>query len=190
MTFPTSTQPTLVDIAIDLLVANPHNLRQRLDGISRLAGSIREMGVLVPLIVTPHSDDGTYLVVAGHRRLAAWRQTVVEVLPCIVRTLTDAEQCETMLNENDGVPLGAVEEAAGYMRLASLGASVRKIASTTTTPERLTRTCQAPLASKFLTTGLNGLSMPPLPFPRRMPCVASTGSLFTIRSASSRWRTR
>jgi ParB/RepB/Spo0J family partition protein len=123
--------PTILDIPLDNLVPNPSNLRRHLGDTRRLARSIAEVGIVVPLVVSPN-DDGTYLVVAGHRRLTAAGEAGLASAPCVVRTLTEAEQCTVMLTENDGEhrqPLNPVEEAAGYLRLVGLGQSTRALAA-------------------------------------------------------------
>lgn len=127
----TNTAPTIVEVPLDNLVPNPANLRQRLGDTRRLTRSIAEVGIVVPLVVTPN-EDGTYLVVAGHRRLAAARDAGLSAAACVVRTLSEAEQCTVMLTENDGEhrqPLNPVEEAGGYLRLVGLGQSTRALAA-------------------------------------------------------------
>lgn len=128
---PTDHPPVIAEIALDNLAPNPANLRTSLGDTRRLARSIAEVGIVVPLVVTPN-DDGTYLVVAGHRRLGAARDAGLTAAPCVVRTLSEAEQCTVMLTENDGEhrqPLNPVEEAAGYLRLVGLGQSTRALAA-------------------------------------------------------------
>ena len=62
------------EIEIDRLVEASDNLRRRVGNVTELAASVRSIGVLEPLLVTP-SPEG-FVVVAGHRRLAAARSTI------------------------------------------------------------------------------------------------------------------
>ena len=124
------TEATLVEIPLEQLRTNPLNLRRRVGDIKALTKSIIELGIVVPLIVTP-GEDGTYLLAAGERRLTAARASGLAVAPCVVKNLTEAEQVEIMLTENDDdrTPLSPSERAAGYLRLVSLGCTVRRLAA-------------------------------------------------------------
>jgi ParB family chromosome partitioning protein len=123
------TEAVLVEIELDKLTPNPWNLRRSVGDVKALTKSIAEVGIVVPLIVTP-AVDGTYLLAAGERRLAAARAAGLTTAPCVVRQLSEAEQTECMLTENDDRnPLKPTERAAGYMRMVSLGCSVRRLAA-------------------------------------------------------------
>jgi ParB/RepB/Spo0J family partition protein len=126
----TTTEATLVEIPLEQLRPNPANLRRNVGDIKALTKSIAEVGIVVPLIVTP-DEDGTYLLAAGERRLTAARAAGLASAPCVVKTLTEAEQVEIMLTENDDdrSALSASERAAGYLRLVSLGCTVRRLAA-------------------------------------------------------------
>ncbi len=119
-----------MEIPLEQLRTNPLNLRRRVGDIKALTKSIAEVGIVVPLIVTP-AEDGTYLLAAGERRLTAARAAGLAVAPCVVKNLTEAEQVEIMLTENDDdrTPLSPSERAAGYLRLVSLGCTVRRLAA-------------------------------------------------------------
>lgn len=118
----------LVEIPLEQLRTNPLNLRRRVGDIKALTKSIAEVGIVVPLIVTP-AEDGTYLLAAGERRLTAARAAGLVAAPCVVKNLTEVEQVEIMLTENDDdrTPLSPSERAAGYLRLVSLGCTVRRL---------------------------------------------------------------
>jgi hypothetical protein len=66
------TEAVLVEIELDKLTPNPWNLRRSVGDVKALTKSIAEVGIVVPLIVTP-AVDGTYLLAAGERRLLRWR---------------------------------------------------------------------------------------------------------------------
>jgi ParB family chromosome partitioning protein len=73
------------------LSANPLNGRRKLTGIDELAASIREVGILEPLLVVP-SEDGGLVIAAGHRRFAAAEHAELATVPCIVRVDLDEAQ--------------------------------------------------------------------------------------------------
>ena len=87
------------------------------EALAELANSIREYGVLQPLLVRPMSD-GSYKLVAGERRWRAARLAGLSEVPAVVRSLTEAEACAIALIENlQREDLNPVEEAEGIRRL-------------------------------------------------------------------------
>ena len=85
--------------------------------LAELAESIREYGVLQPLLVRPMSD-GSYKLVAGERRWRAARLAGLSEVPVVVRSLTEAEACAIALIENlQREDLNPIEEAEGIRRL-------------------------------------------------------------------------
>jgi len=110
-------------VDIDLIAPNPQQPRQRFDEeqLRELAESIREHGVLQPVIVS-RTDSGagpaTYQLIAGERRVQAARMAGLERMPVIVREATDAEQLELALIENiQRADLNPLEEALALRRL-------------------------------------------------------------------------
>jgi ParB/RepB/Spo0J family partition protein len=103
------------------LLDNPHNPRTDLGDLTELTASIRAVGVLEPLIVTP-TDDGGHLLLFGHRRRAAAIEAGLVTVPCDVReeyAEKSAEQLADMLAENlHRRDLTSLEEAAGYEQLS------------------------------------------------------------------------
>src|SRR6185295_4285613 len=82
-----------------------------------LADSIREVGVLQPVLVRPVGDD-EYELVAGERRWRAARRVGLQTIPAIVRETDDAEALEHALVENlHRDDLNPLEEAAAYQQL-------------------------------------------------------------------------
>jgi ParB family chromosome partitioning protein len=112
-------QPRLEDIPVASIVPNPHQPRVHFDeeSLGELAASIREIGVLQPVLVRS-TGDGTYELIAGERRWRAARRAGLAVVPAIVRTTDDVGSVEQALIENlhrqDLTPL---EEAAAYQQL-------------------------------------------------------------------------
>ncbi|WP_369812793.1 ParB/RepB/Spo0J family partition protein, partial [Kineosporia sp. R_H_3] len=139
MTPKTKTQPAtppgpqLLDIEVASLAGHPRNVRRSVGDVTELAASIEERGVLEPLVVAP-AGDGTYVVIAGHRRLAAAQQACVTEVPCIVRhdITEDVDVVTAMLVENlMRSDLSAVEEAEAYQQLEMAGVKPAQIAQRT-----------------------------------------------------------
>lgn len=88
------------------IVANPNNPRTRIEDVSDLVASIRENGLMQPIIVrwTKQKDESGiptgYEVIAGSRRLTACQQLGIEKISCIVRTCDDAKAFELATTEN------------------------------------------------------------------------------------------
>lgn len=85
--------------------------------LNELTASVREYGVLQPLVVR-RSEDGKFELIAGERRLRAARQAGLERVPVVVRDAQDRDAALIALVENlQREDLGFLEEAAGYARL-------------------------------------------------------------------------
>jgi ParB family chromosome partitioning protein len=115
----TGDQPRLEDLPITSIVPNPHQPRVYFDeeSLAELSASIREIGVLQPVLVRAAGND-TYELIAGERRWRAARRAGLAVIPAVVRTTDDMGSMEQALVENlhrqDLTPL---EEAAAYQQL-------------------------------------------------------------------------
>ena len=104
---------TVSMIAMTELDRNPDQPRREFDeaSLQALADSIREAGVLQPLLVV--EKNGRYRIVAGERRFRAARIAGLKAVPCIVRDFTPAEQLEAALIENlQREDLNPIEEAS------------------------------------------------------------------------------
>ncbi len=114
--------PSPLEVPVHLIVANPYQPRERFEeeALEELAASIREMGVLSPLLVRKRGEDGTgYQLIAGERRFRASQRAGLKQVPVIVKELTDQEALEIALVENlQRKDLNIIEEAEGYQRLA------------------------------------------------------------------------
>lgn len=87
------------------------------DAIRELAESIKEHGVLQPLIVT-EDEDGKYTIIAGERRWRASKYAGLKTLPAVIRTLKELERLELALVENvQRVDLTLLEQATSIERL-------------------------------------------------------------------------
>lgn len=109
-------------IPLVLLVESGHNARHRFDPVKleELASSIRQKGIVQPLVVRPFVLDGEnrFEIVAGARRYRASKLAGRTVVPCIVREYTDSDVLELQIIENiQREDLDPLEEAAGYAAL-------------------------------------------------------------------------
>ncbi len=106
-------------VPIEQIAPNPDQPRKQFvqNDLDDLAASIREKGVLQPLIVRA-IDDKNYEIVAGERRWRAAQMAQLHALPVIVREFSDIEVLEVAIIENiQRADLNAAEEAAGYRQL-------------------------------------------------------------------------
>ncbi|SES08155.1 chromosome partitioning protein, ParB family [Tranquillimonas rosea] len=108
-------------IPIEKIVANPDQPRRTFtsEALEELAASIREKGVIQPLILrrSPTRED-EYEIVAGERRWRAAQMAQLHELPAIIREFNDTEVLEVAIIENiQRADLNPVEEAAGYRQL-------------------------------------------------------------------------
>ena len=111
--------PGVTEIPMDQLVANPWQPRQEFapDALKELTDSIRDIGVLQPLLVRKH--DKVYQLIAGERRLRAAEAAGLKKVPVVIRDITDQEALEMALVENlQRQDLDGIEEAEGYQCLS------------------------------------------------------------------------
>ncbi|MBN1778775.1 MAG: ParB/RepB/Spo0J family partition protein [Candidatus Buchananbacteria bacterium] len=111
-------EETVQQIDVDAIETNPHQPRTEFnhDALEELTNSIKEHGILQPLILT--KIDGGYQLVAGERRLRAAKMLDLETVPAIVREIKDQQKLELALVENiQRQDLNPIEEAISYQRL-------------------------------------------------------------------------
>ena len=109
------------DIPIEEIQPNPHQPRTRFEpaSLTELATSIREHGVIQPVIVTERPDQPQrYWLITGERRWRAARQAGLTIVPAVVREATSQQLLELALVENlQRDDLSPLEEAAAYNTL-------------------------------------------------------------------------
>ena len=106
-------------IPIDKVRPNPDQPRKNIGDVRELADSIREKGVLEPLLVRYVPREDTYYIISGERRYHASKIAGLHELPCIEKIADDAETLELALIENlQRKDLTPFEEADGLQRLA------------------------------------------------------------------------
>ena len=108
-------------LPVEFLIANPQNPRRDFDAgqLEELTSSIREKGVMQPLLVRPGKDDpNIFEIIAGERRWRAAQKAGLHDVPVIVREVDDKEALELAIIENvQRADLNPLEEAQGYGQL-------------------------------------------------------------------------
>ncbi len=107
------------EVALEKITPNPRQPRIHFDEdeLAELADSIREHGVIQPLIVSSNGDD-KYTLIAGERRLKASKQAKLEKVPVVIREVSNQQQLEWALIENvQRADLSPLEEAEAYHQL-------------------------------------------------------------------------
>jgi len=105
---------------IENLVANPRNPRRAFTEaeLNELAESIRERGIIQPIVVREHGGPGQFEIVAGERRWRAAQRAGLHEVPIAIVDATDVQSLEFAIIENvQRADLNAIEEAAGYVAL-------------------------------------------------------------------------
>ncbi|HTX50028.1 MAG TPA: ParB/RepB/Spo0J family partition protein [Caulobacteraceae bacterium] len=122
------------EIPIEAIKPNPGQPRRHFDDaeLEELAQSIREKGVLQPILLRPAMFAGEFQIVAGERRWRAAQLAGIRTLPAVVRSLSDAEVLEIAIVENvQRADLSPIEEAEGYRALIeTFGRTQAQVADT------------------------------------------------------------
>jgi ParB family chromosome partitioning protein len=116
----TPVQRAFKTVPVELLTPGPLQPRHRFEEeeLEALAASIRENGIVQPILVRPKATGEGYEIVAGERRWRAAQRAKLHEVPIIVRALDDRQALELSLVENiQRQDLNAIEEANGYRRL-------------------------------------------------------------------------
>ncbi len=144
---PTATAPaaaanteTFMRLAPAVIDPDPENRTASVD--AELRKSVKEHGVLEPVLVVPHPDsEGRYLLVAGERRWRAATDVGCDDIPALVTIgLTDIDRVVRQISENlHRLDLAPAAEAQQFIRLAKLGMSVRDLAREVSRSQRYVR---------------------------------------------------
>lgn len=119
-------------VHITRIEPHPDNARHDTGDVTELAASIRAQGLLQPLVVCVHPwRPGAYLLLAGHRRLAAAKQLRLDYVPVIVRQAPEEAQVLMLVENCQRVELSAVEKAEAMGRLRDTGWVPARIARET-----------------------------------------------------------
>ncbi|MCL2596391.1 MAG: ParB/RepB/Spo0J family partition protein [Paludibacter sp.] len=115
----TSGSSSINEVEIAIINANPNQPRSHFDKetLEELAASINELGVITPVTLRKN-EDGTYLIIAGERRLRAAKMAGLTSIPAYIKTAADEQVMEMALIENiQREDLNAVEIALSFNRL-------------------------------------------------------------------------
>lgn len=112
-----SLETRIRQISLNKIAPNPHQARSELGEMQDLINSVKEKGVLEPILVRPKNGD--YEIIAGERRYMASKKIGLSEIPCIVMNVNDMEAMEISLIENlQRLDLDVFEEADGLRYLA------------------------------------------------------------------------
>ncbi len=155
----------VVEIDLDRLTPSPVQVRAPFDPENReddagLVGSVKQDGVIQPLLVVIPSQGGTYRVIDGHRRWKAARAAGLTTVPCIVLTLDEVEAAfRTGISNLQRRDLTPLEEGRQYVELMRIsGLSARELAQRLGKPPRTVQrrvalTTLPPLVQELLDQG-------------------------------------
>lgn len=140
------------NLLISSITPNPDQPRRFFDdlALNQLADSIKQYGVLQPLIVTAGASQGSYILIAGERRWRAAGIAGIKKVPSIVRTSQELEQLEIALVENiQRVDLSPLETAASIQKLhdifnQSYDDIAKRLGKATSTVNNIVRLLQLP----------------------------------------------
>jgi ParB family chromosome partitioning protein len=110
----------LREVPVNLVRPNPHQPRQHFDeeSLAALAASVRELGVLQPVLVRETGDGGEYELIAGERRWRAAKRAGLPTIPVVVKEADNLASLEQAVVENlHRQDLNPLEEAAAYQQL-------------------------------------------------------------------------
>jgi ParB family chromosome partitioning protein len=136
------------NIEVAKIHPDPNNCRRpasteaETESLSALAQSIEELGLLAPLVVRSHPEiPGEWMLVSGHRRLAACKQARIEFVPCLCHELTEEQAALMQLVENlQRADINPIDEARAFKRLRDkFGLTSRQIGEKTGVTDRTVR---------------------------------------------------
>jgi ParB family transcriptional regulator, chromosome partitioning protein len=138
------------NIELNKIVANPDQPRRDFDqtALQELSESIKQHGIIQPLVVTPYKDN--YRIVAGERRFRASKLAGMTKVPVVIRNHEELEELEIALVENvQRVDLSPIEQALSIARLhdqfsMSFRDIARKLGKAETTVSNIVRLLQLP----------------------------------------------
>jgi ParB family chromosome partitioning protein len=148
-------QDRVQKIAVGNIAANPNQPRQHFDdaALAGLAESIKQYGILQPLVLTPHGV-GKYVIVAGERRWRAAQLAGLEKIPALVRTIKELERLEIAIVENvQRVDLSPLEQAVSIERLhqqfsMTYESIAKRLGKASSTVNNIVRLLQLPEAAR------------------------------------------
>ncbi|MHB8174717.1 MAG: ParB/RepB/Spo0J family partition protein, partial [Nitrospirota bacterium] len=120
------------DLKLNQIFPSELNYRKKMDktGLEELTESIRQKGVLQPIIVRPIKGNGHYEIIAGHRRYQAATAAGLETIPAIIEEFDDESALEVAMTENSQrEDVNPIDEANGFKRMIDANTEVVTIAA-------------------------------------------------------------
>ena len=120
------------DLDLKNVFPSEMNYRKKMDkkGLEELTESIKQKGVLQPIIVRPIKGNGHYEIIAGHRRYQAAMSAGLETIPAIIESFDDEAALEVAMTENSQrEDVNPIDEATGFKRMIDTGTEPETIAS-------------------------------------------------------------
>lgn len=105
------------NVPVENIEPDPDQPRKHIGDVEELKASIKEHGIIQPIVVSPHGEE-MFRIIAGERRFSAARALGLKTVPAIIRTVEEHRRLEVQLIENiHRQELSPVEEAGAYRRL-------------------------------------------------------------------------
>ena len=120
------------DLKLGNVIQSETNYRKKIDktGLDELTESVRQRGILQPIIVRPVKGNGTYEIIAGHRRYQAATAAGLTTIPAIIEEFDDEAALEVALTENSQrEDVNPIDEARGLKLMLDAGTEVETIAA-------------------------------------------------------------
>ena len=140
----TSISTHVVQIPVTLIVRNPKQPRQKFDEeeLNQLTTSVKQHGVIQPLLVCPPNPNGIHMLIAGERRWRAAQNAKLETVPAVIRTVDASNLRILALVENVlRADMSPVEEGDAYIEMRKDGTSNAEIANAIGTNEARVAHC-------------------------------------------------
>jgi len=123
-------QTMVEDLKLEKIVPSEMNYRRKVDkqGLDELTESVRQKGVLQPIIVRPVKNNGHYEIVAGYRRFQAATAAGLTTIPAIVGQFDDEAALEVAITENSQrEDVNPIDEALGFNKMLEVGTDMETI---------------------------------------------------------------
>jgi len=125
-------QTVVMDLKLDRIIESGMNYRRKTDqiGLDELTESVRQKGVLQPIIVRPVKDNGHYEIIAGFRRYRAATAAGHETIPAVIGEFDDEAALEVAITENSQrEDVNPIDEALGFKRMLDAGSELETVAA-------------------------------------------------------------
>ena len=122
----------VMDLKLEMVVPSEMNYRQKVDktNLEELTESVRQKGIIQPIIVRPIKDNGHYEIVAGYRRYLAATSAGLATIPAVIRQFDDEAALEVAMTENSQrEDVNPIDEAMGFKKMLDSGTDMETVAA-------------------------------------------------------------